>query len=173
MCDAESSQQGQHRETTLNYVDLWLDHLDISEDHRVRGLARKLYDETEHRASAGSFAAGLTYLVTQCDSDYQHVSQREVAEISGFSRSTIQTHYQEIARQWNERDDDLVTDGGRAKSEKRTYRLAGWVFMILLGPIHFAGEMVGPTGATSWRQWACAITGSLLWGAAIAAVIHG
>ena len=39
----------------------------------------------------------------------------------------------------------------------------GWTVMFLLGPIHFAGEMVGPAGGTDWRQWVCAFGGSLLW----------
>lgn len=57
-------------------------------------------------------------------------------------------------------------------SEKLTYRIAAWAFFILLGPLHFGGEMVGPTGHTDWRQWFCAISGSLIWAAVIMTVIN-
>jgi hypothetical protein len=50
-------------------------------------------------------------------------------------------------------------------------RIGGWAFMIALGPLHFAGEMVGPAGGTSYRQWAAALLGSLLWGIVIVEVI--
>jgi len=50
-------------------------------------------------------------------------------------------------------------------------RVGGWAFMIALGPLHFGGEMVGPTGATDWRQWAAALVGSVLWAAVIVAVV--
>jgi len=42
-------------------------------------------------------------------------------------------------------------------------RAAGWAFLIALGPIHFTGEMVGPAGGTSYKQWIAAIAGTWLW----------
>jgi hypothetical protein len=47
------------------------------------------------------------------------------------------------------------------------YRIGGWLFMVALGPIHFTGEMVGPAGGTSLKQWAAALLGTVLWGVAI------
>ena len=46
-----------------------------------------------------------------------------------------------------------------------------WLFMVALGPLHFNGEMVGPTGATDWRQWGAALLGTVLWGAFIVEVL--
>lgn len=55
----------------------------------------------------------------------------------------------------------------------RMHRIAGWAFMILLGPLHFSGEMVGPTGGTSWRLWAAAILGTILWaGVGLMVITH-
>lgn len=42
-------------------------------------------------------------------------------------------------------------------------RIAGELFMLLLGPIHFSGEMVGPTGETSLKIWLYAIVGTWIW----------
>lgn len=50
-------------------------------------------------------------------------------------------------------------------------KAVGWLFMVALGPLHFRGEMVGPTGATDWRQWVAALFGTLLWGAFIVQVL--
>jgi len=50
-------------------------------------------------------------------------------------------------------------------------KAAGWLFMVALGPLHFRGEMVGPTGATDWRQWVAAFLGTFLWGAFIVEVL--
>jgi len=50
-------------------------------------------------------------------------------------------------------------------------KAAAWLFMVALGPIHFRGEMVGPTGATDWRQWVAALLGTFLWGAFIVEVL--
>lgn len=47
-----------------------------------------------------------------------------------------------------------------------------WFVMILIGPLHFLGEMVGPLGGTSRRQWLSAILGTWLWVAAIWWVIQ-
>lgn len=46
-------------------------------------------------------------------------------------------------------------------------KTALWLFMVALGPLHFGGEMVGPTGATDLRQWVAALLGTLLWAAFI------
>jgi len=42
-------------------------------------------------------------------------------------------------------------------------KVAAWFLMVALGPLHFAGEMVGPTGGFSWRQWFAAFVGTVLW----------
>jgi len=57
------------------------------------------------------------------------------------------------------------------ESESIMSQVALWGFMVLLGPVHFRGEMVGPTGATDWRQWAAALLGSVLWAGLILEVI--
>jgi len=87
-----------HQSETLETTTNILDEIGVPKDHRVRRLATSLYEETTHQASPRSFAVGLAYLATQCDSDFDEVSQREVAEISGVSKATIRKHYQEIAR---------------------------------------------------------------------------
>jgi hypothetical protein len=46
------------------------------------------------------------------------------------------------------------------------FTLLGWAMMILFGPALFQ-DIVGSLGGTDWRQWAAAITGTLLWGAVI------
>jgi hypothetical protein len=50
-------------------------------------------------------------------------------------------------------------------------RVGLWAAMIAFGPLHFGGEMVGPSGATDWRQWAAALVGSVLWAALIVEVV--
>lgn len=45
----------------------------------------------------------------------------------------------------------------------RLERAAGWAFLILLGPLMFAGEIVGPTGHVAWRQLAAGFIGTALW----------
>jgi len=42
-------------------------------------------------------------------------------------------------------------------------RAAGWAFIILLGPLMFRGEIVGPTGHIAWRQLAAGFIGTMLW----------
>ena len=42
-------------------------------------------------------------------------------------------------------------------------RLAGWAFLVLLGPLMFRGEIVGPTGHVAWRQLAAGLIGTMLY----------
>lgn len=45
----------------------------------------------------------------------------------------------------------------------RRLELAGWVFVVLLGPINFAGEIVGPGGHVAWRMLFAGFLGTVLW----------
>lgn len=54
-----------------------------------------------------------------------------------------------------------------------TERLAGWAFLIGLGPLNFMGEIVGPTGAVAWRQLAAGAVGSVLWATVVMFVASG
>lgn len=76
-----------------------LDDLGVPGDHRIRDLVLEVGDGTTHRAAEESFSAGLAYLVTQCDREWEEkVSQRDVEDVANCTRTTIRKHYQEIAR---------------------------------------------------------------------------
>ena len=50
-----------------------------------------------------------------------------------------------------------------AEEDSAVDRVVGWVLIILLGPINFTGELVGPLGGVFWRQWVGGILGTWLW----------
>jgi hypothetical protein len=51
-------------------------------------------------------------------------------------------------------------------------RILAHVVMVLLGPLMFGGELVGPLGGVAWRQIAYGLLGTAFWAFVIFGVVQ-
>lgn len=59
---------------------------------------------------------------------------------------------------------------GRATAREHAEFALASVAMLVFGPLHFAGELVDPSGRVHWHSIVLGTLGSLVWAALIAEV---